>query len=162
MNRPGMKAVLLVLLGMACGEPDQLIEPISPSPSPPPAPVQYPLIAGAYELEAPITSSDPAWGIPDGTRQLATLTINQSDNDSTLVGTFTNFRAVASDGETLTGAPGVLRGSVDRNGWVIVELFIDVRPASYWYGEGTFSSGRIAGDFGAGGHISGTFLAQRK
>ena len=43
-----------------------------------------------------------------------------------------------------------------------MELFFEGSPSSYWYGEGMLASRDIVGTFGAEGHISGTFTAERR
>ena len=124
--------------------------------------VEYPEIAGVYDLTALITSSDPAWGIEDGTRQTAVLMIQHSPNTTRIQGTFTDFRAISPSGDTLWGNPGVVDGNAGPDARVVIELFFAGSQSSYWYGEGMQASGKIEGRFGAGGHISGTFTLERR
>ena len=119
-------------------------------------------LVGVYDLTALITNSDPAWGIEDGTRQTAVITIQHSRDPARFVGTFTDFRAIAPGGESYGGNPGSVSATLDLDGRVIIELFFEGSQTSYWYGEGMLTSRRIAGEFGAGGHITGTFIAERR
>jgi len=118
---------------------------------------------GTYDLAALITASDPAWGIPDSTQQIAVLTIRQVAGSTLLTGTFSGFTAV-SHGETYSAGPGsgTLQGSIGSDGQVIIELTFAGSGTSYWYGKGWVTADAIRGDFGAGGHISGTFVARRR
>lgn len=118
---------------------------------------------GTYDLAALITASDPAWGIPDSTQQIAVLTIRQVAGSTQLTGTFSGFTAV-SPGETYTAGPGsgALQGSIGSDGQVIIELTFAGSGTSYWYGRGWVTADAIRGAFGAGGHISGTFVARRR
>ncbi len=127
-----------------------------------PGEVEFAEMAGVYDLTALITGSDPVWGIEDGTRQVAVLTIQHSGDTPGFTGAFTDFRAIEPDGDSYPGNPGFLTGSIYRDGRVVIELFFEGSQSSYWYGEGLLASGRIAGRFGAGGHISGSFTAERR
>jgi hypothetical protein len=128
------------------------------------APAGFANITGVYDLTAVITSSDPAWGIEDGTRQTAVLTIQHSRGSRGFEGTFADLRAIAPSGDVFSSnaTPGIVIGTIDRAGRVVIELFFDRSRNSYWYGEGTVASRQIVGKFGAGGHISGTFTAERR
>jgi hypothetical protein len=118
--------------------------------------------AGVYDLTALITSSDPAWGIEDGTRQTAVITIQHYRGTPRFAGAFAEFRAIGPSGESSSGNPGFVIGSIDVDGYVVIELFFEGSHTSYWYGEGRLASGQIVGNFGAGGHITGTFTAKRR
>jgi hypothetical protein len=123
---------------------------------------RYPSIAGVYDLAALITSSDPAWGIEDGSTQTATLTIEHSRTAARFSGTFANFRAIAPGGDTLSAEPGGVRGNITPSGRVVISLFYQGSQTSSWDGWGMLGAGRIAGTFFTGGHISGTFSAERR
>lgn len=126
------------------------------------APGAYREIAGVYDLTALITSSDPAWGIEEGTRQTAVITIQHSRDTPQFAGTFADFRAIGPGGESLSGSPGFVSGFIDLDGRVVIALSFEGSPTSYWYGEGMLAARQIVGTFGAGGHIGGTFTAERR
>ena len=129
------------------------------------APGPYPEIAGVYDLTASITSSDPAWGIEDGTRQTAVITIRHPRDTPAFAGSYSDFLAIGPSGDSSDArysVPGFVTGSIDLDGRVVIELFSGQSQSSYWYGEGKLVSGKIVGRFGAGGHISGTFTAERR
>jgi len=161
-------SVLMTLLVAACGDDagERLSTPsptvLAPSVDPVPAgPV--PQMAGVYDLTGTITNSDPIWGVKDGTKQITVLTIQHAGGSRKFEGTFTAFRVVEPDGQTLPpGAGGYVRGSIELDGTIVVELFYDLQRDSYWYGKGELADGRITGTFGAGGHMSGPFTAQRR
>ncbi len=118
-------------------------------------------LGGVYDLSALITQSDTAWGIPNGTTQTALLTLVQAPGTSVLTGTFTELRASNSDpGDP--GLSGTVGGSVSPNGWVVIDLFLEQGQNSHWHGEGVLDSGHIVGSYGCCGHISGTFMAERR
>ena len=120
-------------------------------------------IAGVYDLSALITHSDPVWGIEDGTRQTAVITIQHYRSSGRFAGSFEDFCAVSPSGKSCSGnPPGFVIGTIDPTGHVVIELFNAGSRSSYWYGEGTLASREIVGGFGAGGHISGTFIAKRR
>jgi len=132
---------------------------------------QYPNVIGIWDLTGVITSSDPAWGIPDGTRQTAVLIVQSAQPTQSTPpvstqfrGTFTDFRALEPGepypDEATYAFPGTVIGSIDASGHVVIELFFngfEESQSSYFYGEGMLASGLIQGTYGAGGHISGTF-----
>jgi hypothetical protein len=129
------------------------------------APGPYPDIGGVYDLTASITSSDPAWGIEDGTRHTGIIVIRHPRDASAFAGSYSDFIAISSNGDSSDprySVPGFVTGSVDLDGRVVIELFSGQSQVSNWYGEGRLASGQIVGDFGAGGHISGTFTATRR
>lgn len=113
----------------------------------------WPAIGGVYDLVGTITQSDPAWGIPNGTQQVTVLTIQHSGDTSPFTGTFSGFG----------GQPaGTISGTVQRDGRIVVELFNAGQQSSYFYGSGAVTSQEMSGTYGAGGHISGTFVATRR
>lgn len=119
-------------------------------------------LTGVYDLDAPITSSDPAWGSTTGWREVAVLNIEQAANASQFTGTFAQFRAIEPGGEPdEEGSAGTIKGSITREGRIVIDLsFEDGRLG--WYGEGALASGQIVGRYGFAGHISGTFTAKRR
>jgi hypothetical protein len=122
----------------------------------------YPHVSGVYDLTGLITSSDPAWGIEDGTRYLATLTIAHARTASRFQGTFADFRVIGPTGDSLTAEPGVVQGNITPSGRVVIGLLYHGSPTSSWDAWGTLGSGTIAGTFFTGGHISGVFTAERR
>jgi hypothetical protein len=118
--------------------------------------------AGVYDLTALITSADPAWGIEDGTRQTAVITIQHYRGAPRFTGTFTDFCAIDSTGKSCSGNPGFVTGTIDPYGGVVIELFSTQSQESFWYGQGALASRQIVGTFGCCGHISGTFTAERR
>jgi hypothetical protein len=119
-------------------------------------------LTGVYDLTSVITGSDPVWGIPDGTRQLAVLTIEHPSDASQFTGTFTDFCAIAPGEEPSCGSPGFITGYIVGSRRVVIELFFEGSQSSYWSGEGELASEQIVGTYGAGGHISGTFTAEHR
>lgn len=122
----------------------------------------YPDMAGIYDLVGMITGSDPAWGIADGSLQTAVLTIEHSPDSSRFTGTFPRFCFTDWNGESCNQTPGVVSGVIDHRGRVVIELTFEGSQSSYLYGEGELASGQIVGTYGAGGHISGNFTADRR
>jgi hypothetical protein len=59
------------------------------------------------------------------------------------------------------GQPGSVSGVVNSDGRVVLEFTFVGSQTSYWYGAGTVVSKGIAGQFGAGGRITGSFTANR-
>lgn len=125
-------------------------------------PGESPSMAGVWDLTALITGFDPAWGSLDGARQTAVITIHHDSRWPRFAGTFTDFTAIVPGEEPSTGNPGTVGGSIHPEGQAIIELFFEGDQSSYWYGKGTLASQRIEGTFGAGGHISGSFVAERR
>ena len=125
-------------------------------------PQRYPEMAGVYDLTGLITGSDPVWGIEDGTRQTAVLTIDPSRGSPRFSGSFPEFCAIDSGGPSCNPHRGFVSGTVNSNDEVVIELTFAGSGSSYLYGEGRLESDRIVGRYGAGGHISGTFTAQRR
>ena len=162
-------AIALALSLDGCGGGQEAVSqsPVAPSPavaSPPVTSEGYPDLTGVYDLNGLITGSDPIWGIGDGTRQVAVLHIEHAQNTGQFRGDFTGFRDIEPGGQPDGGSGGVgsIKGSISREGRVVIELFFQRSQSSYWYGEGTLASGQIAGRYGAGGHITGTFTAKRR
>ena len=123
--------------------------------------LSYPDVNGVYDLTALITSSDPAWGIPHGTRQTAVLTIRHASGPQ-FDGTFSDFQATEPGSPPTEPRTGSVSGTVHPNGQILLELTFAGSGSSYWTGGGKLESRQIAGTYGAGGHISGTFTAQRR
>jgi Bacterial Ig-like domain len=119
-------------------------------------------LTGVYDLTSVILSSDPIWGIPTGTLQLAVLTIQHLADTPEFTGTFTDFRAVAPGEEPAFGSPGFITGFIDGSGQIVIELTFEGDQSSYWYGVGVLNSGLIEGTYGAGGHFGGTFTVERR
>jgi hypothetical protein len=119
-------------------------------------------LGGIYDLTALFTSWDPVWGIEDGTRHVAVLTIHPTGGGSQITGTFSDFRVISPSEEDLTGESGSVSGSFNAQGRIMLELTFEGSQSSYWYGEGTLTPDDIEGRFGAGGHISGSFTAIRR
>jgi hypothetical protein len=124
------------------------------------SPGELPELAGVYDLTAVVTRWDGALGLPPGSRETGVLTIEQSGNTPILAGTFADFRATWGDDETYLSDPssGVLSGTFNCLGRVVIELGHEGQRDATWRGEGTVNGGRIVGDF-AGTFVGGTFTA---
>lgn len=142
--------------------PQPVVPPSSPSPLNPAH------IGGVYDLNAPITGFDPAWGDFTGYGYSAVLTIQQNPVVGRSAGTFTDLRvrnaAGELEGQTLSGSITLGMSS----GRFVLEL---ASSDFHWTAivgsiaepEGdAANSPRIEGTFGTGGHISGTFVATRR
>ena len=147
--------LVAVLVLTACRDPEEVLAPAHGQTDP----VEYPDVAGVYDLNAVITAYDPAWGDP-GDRQTAVLTIEHSTEAPQFTGTFADFKYVGPGNETFPVDPGSVSGSVNLDGRVVIELFNSEWHT--WYGEGMLTSGHITGTWGCCGHISGTFTADRR
>jgi hypothetical protein len=126
------------------------------------APGEHPEIAGVYDLTAPITSFDPAWGDLTGYRYTAVLTLQQYNRD-TFEGTYADLQVIGPGGESSDGKyTGFVGGSLDLDGRVVIELVGGNHTWTTWSGQGKLASGFIDGTFGCCGHIGGTFTAERR
>lgn len=124
------------------------------------APDELPDISGVYDLAAVVTRWDGALGMPPGSRETGVLTIEQSGNTPILTGTFANFGTFyPDDNSNVPGShSGVLSGSFDCLGRVVIELGNEGQQDAFWHGEGTVDGGRIVGDFWSA-VFGGTFTA---
>ena len=119
-------------------------------------------IAGVYDLSAPITSFDPAWFDFTGFRYKAVLTLHQTSRDR-FEGTYAGLQIVGPAGESDDWEyTGFVKGSLDLNGRVVIELIGGNHTWTSWYGQGQLASSEISGEFGCCGHISGTFTVVRR
>jgi hypothetical protein len=125
-------------------------------------PGSWPAVGGVYDLTGVITGSDPAWGIEDGTTQVAVLTIQHTGDGPSFTGTFSDFRAISPSGTYEANLGGSVSGVVHSDGRIVMGLTFDGSQSSYWDGEGTVTAQGMTGQYGAGGHISGTFTANRR
>jgi hypothetical protein len=116
-------------------------------------------ISGLYDLTAPITSFDPAWGDLTGCRYRAVLTLQQT-NRSAFNGTYADLQIICPYESSDWTFTGFVTGSIDVDGQVFVQLTGGNHTWTSWYGTGKLASGGIAGDFGCCGHISGTFVVK--
>ena len=123
-------------------------------------PGEQPEISGVYDLAAVVTRWDGAFGLPPGSQETAVLTIEQSGNTPILTGTFANFGDFyPHSGTNLSGSySGVLSGTFDCLGRVVIELSGEGDQYPFWRGKGTVDGGRIVGDFSST-FIGGTFTA---
>ena len=118
-------------------------------------------LSGVYELTAPLTSFDPAWGDWTGCRYKAVLTLQQNNRDA-FNGTYADLQFDCPGESTDWTYTGFVTGSIGLDGRVIVQLIGGTHTWTSWYGRGKLASGEIAGDFGCCGHISGTFVVKPK
>ncbi|CAN5348922.1 hypothetical protein BH23GEM2_BH23GEM2_25990 [soil metagenome] len=155
---------VLISVASGCSEPTQpegVSTPPPAAPPSPPSPLNTDHIAGVYDLTATITSFDPAWGDLTGHRYIAVLTLADG------LGTFTDFRLLNAEGESLfPSQSGSVTREVDFAGRLVLYLGSSYRPLIVGSiakpdGDG-LGSPRVEGGFGAGGHISGTFVATRR
>ncbi len=85
-----------------------------------------------------------------------------SPDSPRFTGTFPRFCFTDWTGESCNQTPGVVSGVIDHRGRVVIELTFEGSQSSYLYGEGELASGQLVGTYGAGGHISGNFTADRR
>jgi len=122
-------------------------------------PDKLPDISGVYDLAAVFTRWDGALGMPPGSRETAVLTIEQSGNTPVLKGTFADLGSAYPDESNVQGSySGVLSGTFDCLGRVVIELGYEGQQDAIWRGEGTVDGGRIVGDYWSG-LSGGTFTA---
>ena len=125
-------------------------------------PSEDPEIAGVYDLTAPITSFDPAWGDLTSHRYTAVLTLQQYDGQR-FGGTYENLQVIGPGTEPSDWElTGFVKGSLGLDGRVVIELVGGNHTWTSWYGRGMLGSRRIEGTFGCCGHISGTFTVVRR
>jgi hypothetical protein len=127
-------------------------------------PGSWPSIGGVYDLTASILGFDPAWGDLTGEAQISVVTIQHNGDTPQFTGTFEAISIRNPDGTiTTTGnPPGTVSGTISTDGHVVMELTNAGMHSSYWYGSGMMTAQGMAGNFGAGGHITGTFVAIRR
>lgn len=120
--------------------------------------------AGVYDLSALITSFDDAWGYDlEGYRYTAALTLREGPGSRWLAGTYTDLKLIGPGGDSYDVADtGLVTGSVDLYGRVIIELLGDGNSIDVTLIPDTVAPGVIAGGFGCCGHISGSFTAERR
>ncbi len=122
-------------------------------------PSELPDVAGVYNLTAVVTRSDGAPRLPPGSGETGVLMIEQPGNTSPLTGTWTDLRIFRPDGYLVQAAyRGVLTGTFDCLGRVVIELGNEGQQDAFWHGQGTVDGGRIVGDF-SGTFVGGTFTA---
>lgn len=121
-----------------------------------------PAFGGTYDLTAPITGSDPAWGIEPGSRMVAVVTIEHSLDGSNFTGRFSGYDLIAPDGSSSGSRSGWVAGVVEADGRVVLDLFLPESTSPHWHGAGRLATSTMSGTFGAGGHITGTFTAVRR
>jgi hypothetical protein len=114
---------------------------------------------GVYDLTAPISAFDPAWGDLTGYRYTAVLTFTSSG-----IGTVQEFRLFDATGNVFASiGGGVVNTYIDFAGRVVNELatqnfhFSLVAPI-----QDPLNPGLVTGVFGCCGHIGGTFTAKRR
>lgn len=123
----------------------------------------YSDIAGVYDLTAPITSFDDAWGDWTGYRYTAVLTLQEKPGPAWLAGTYADLTLIGPGGDsTDVGGSGLVTGSVDVGGRVVIELLRDGNSAGLTLVVGTVAPGFIDGRFGWAGIVSGPFTAERR
>jgi hypothetical protein len=124
-------------------------------------------IGGVYDLTAPITSFDPAWGQDlEGYRYTAVLTLEEEySGPPWFGGTYADLRLVGPNGDSYAVAgTGSVTGSIDPGGRVVIELLGDGNHIGLTLIVATVVDlgWTIEGSFGCCGHIGGTFTAPRR
>jgi hypothetical protein len=124
----------------------------------------YSDIAGVYDLTAPITSYDDGLGYNlEGYRYTAVLTLQEKPGPAWLAGTYADLTLIGPGGDsTDVGDSGLVTGSVDVGGRVVIELLRDGNTAGLTLVVGTVAPGFIDGRFGWSGIVSGPFTAARR
>ena len=127
------------------------------------------VIEGVYDLTAPITGFDPAWGDLTGYLYTGVLTFRRDARYAPGIGgTFSDFRVTGPEGESvLTGGNGSGSGIITSFFYgerLIIELVGDyfhfeLSPENV--PENVLGS-VVLGSFFTGGHIGGTFTAERR
>ncbi len=123
----------------------------------------YSGIAGVYDLTALVTSFDPGWEDLTGYRYTAALTLG-GEGAQPVRGTFADLRLIGPGGDTThIATTGLVTGSIDPRGRLIIELFSDGTHGNRFTLTlivETRTSGLIDGTFDHD-QIRGTFTATR-
>lgn len=119
----------------------------------------YPDLTGTYDLAATFLGVDLDWWPGVGTRWTATLTIQHSPDSSTFTGTFTDLQSIVPGGTTYPGGAGTVRGQVDHDGRVAIQLSFGKNKAVDFAGSGVLVADRIMGTFSS--LYTGEFTATR-
>jgi Bacterial Ig-like domain (group 2) len=127
--------------------------------------VDYSDIAGVYHLTALVTSFDSGWGEDlSGYRYTAVLTLPEEWAPRRSGATFADLQLIGPSGDvTHIATAGVVTGSIEPRGRLVIELFSDGTHGNRFTLTlivETLASGFIDGTFAHGG-IGGTFTARR-
>jgi hypothetical protein len=116
-------------------------------------------INGVYDLTATIERFDPAWGYDlTGWGYAAVLTFQQDTRYTPgTAGTFSGFRLTGPEGDEGPGVDGVIHVHRYWTGRVVIELVAEHFRFEL-FPTGDLLEPILKGTFGAGGHISGTFI----
>jgi hypothetical protein len=121
----------------------------------------YPDLTGEYDLTATFHGGDLDWFPGSGTRWIARLTIQHPPAGPTFTGTFTDFRSTVPDGASYPGPSGSVRGQVDRDGRVAIQLSFGENTEADFSGQGVLGSDGVAGTFSDGYAPQGEFTMMR-
>lgn len=128
----------------------------------PPGEITYPDIDGVYDVDAPILGFDPVWGDYTDWRYSAVITVKRDEKGPGISGTFANFEIADAMGKKdIWIASGTLRGEVERNGQITLELSATSQSFT-WSARGALKANAIEGTWGRGGHFYGSFRAVRR
>jgi hypothetical protein len=119
----------------------------------------YPDLTGSYDFEASYLGGDLDWSPGSGTRWIATLSIQHSPASPTFTGIFTDLRSIVPGGMSYPGGSGSVRGQVDHDWRVAIQLFFGENSTVDFSGYGALVSGQISGTFGPG--YAGEFTVTR-
>jgi len=131
----------------------------------PPDQRDYSDVAGVYDVNAVVTTFDPAWGYDlTGYRYTAVVTLAGSEPPG-LAGDFTEMWLVGPSGDSLEGPDaGTVdsRTDADANDAIFLRRTLPTGDFTLHLSPSTVTRGFLAGGFLAGGHIVGTFEAKRR
>lgn len=115
--------------------------------------------AGVYDLTAPVTSFDDAWGDFTGYRYTAVITFPSNGT-----GTVQDFRLIDSNGNVFASiGSGVVNSYMDFTGRIVNELATtNFHFSLVGLVQDPLDSRLVSGVFGCCGHIGGTFTARRR
>lgn len=158
-----LMGAMLVIGCVSDGTPDLSTAP------PTVPPTGSPRVSGTYQLYAPITGFDPAWGDLTDYYYSAVVTFSASSPwTSGRAGAFTDFRVIAPKE---TSEHWMLSGSINSFVSVRGQPAFELAAENFHWtavidsivepeGDAT-GSPMIKGRFDTGGHITGTFTATR-
>jgi hypothetical protein len=146
--------VALTLLGVTKHE---TVNIVVRSPSTPTG--DYPDLTGSYDFEATFLGVDLDWSPGSGTRWTASLSIQHSSASPTFTGTFTDLQSIVPGGASYPVGSGSVRGQVDHDGRVAIQLSFGENSSVDFSGDGALVSDQIAGTFSS--LYTGEFTATR-
>jgi Bacterial Ig-like domain (group 2) len=121
-------------------------------------------LQGDYNLNALITSFDPAWGEDlEGYRYLAAVTLEEQSGPAWVTGWYADLRLVSPGGDSYPITDfGLVTGDIGPNGEALIELLGEGDSIDLTLIVGAATPTSTSGTWGCCGHISGTFTIERR